>query len=65
VLQLRDYGRVDLRITDDGHVYVLEVNPNPNLAREDEIAQASGRVGIEYPKLIDGILRSALRRAGR
>lgn len=63
VLQLRDYGRVDLRVTPDGQVYVLEVNPNPNLARDDELAQAAHRAGIGYASLIDRILHSALRRA--
>ena len=29
VLGLRDYGRVDLRVTERGEVFVLEVNPNP------------------------------------
>ena len=64
-LQLRDYGRIDLRITDDHQVYVIEVNPNPNLAHDDELAQAGDRAGIPYTTLIAGILRHARRRKAR
>ncbi len=63
ILQLRDYGRVDLRLTPDNRLYVLEVNPNPNLARDDELAEAAAVAGIEYRRLIGRILRCALRRA--
>lgn len=62
ILQLHDYGRVDLRLTPDNRLYVLEVNPNPNLARDDELAEAAAVAGIDYPSLIGRILRCALRR---
>jgi len=62
ILQLHDYGRVDMRLTDDGRLYVLEVNPNPNLARDDEVGEAAVRAGLPYHVLIDRILRMALRR---
>src|SRR5206468_7797131 len=35
-LRLRDYGRIDLRVSPDGKIYVIEVNPNCYLARESE-----------------------------
>ena len=44
-------------------MYVLEVNPNPNLARDDELAEAATRSGMSYEQLIETILRSALRRS--
>ncbi|MBD3240775.1 MAG: ATP-grasp domain-containing protein [Chitinivibrionales bacterium] len=62
ILQLRDYGRVDLRLTPDNRLYVLEVNPNPNLARDDELAEAAAAANIGYQQLIEQILRCALRR---
>ncbi len=62
ILQLRDYGRVDLRIDTRGHVYVLEVNPNPNLARDDEVAESAAKAGVAYRKLIGRILGDALGR---
>src|SRR5207247_1040170 len=44
-LWLQDYGRVDLRLTHDNEVYVLEVNPNPFLASENEMADAAEKAG--------------------
>ena len=62
LLQLRDYGRIDLRLTGDGRIYILEVNPNPDLAFGDEIAEAAKKGGVEYNALISRILRLAMRR---
>jgi D-alanine-D-alanine ligase len=62
VLQIQDYGRMDLRITPEKHVVVLEANPNPDIAFGEEVAESAARIGIPYNALIEGILRSALRR---
>jgi D-alanine-D-alanine ligase len=62
VLQVRDFGRVDLRLTPDGHIVVLEVNPNPDLAYGDEVAEAAERAGIRYDALVARVLRHAMRR---
>ena len=62
ILNMRDYGRVDLRLTHDNKVVVLEANPNPDLAYGDEVAEAADRSGLSYENLIDSILRLALRR---
>ncbi|HYK83614.1 MAG TPA: hypothetical protein VEU55_10770 [Gemmatimonadales bacterium] len=61
-LGLADYGRVDVRLTHDDEVYVLEVNPNPYLARENEMADAAERAGLSYPDFIERIVTAA---AGR
>ncbi len=61
-LGLHDYGRVDLRLTHDDEVYVLEVNPNPFLARENEMADAAERAGMSYPDFIQRIVDAALAR---
>ncbi|HEY6852954.1 MAG TPA: ATP-grasp domain-containing protein [Gemmatimonadales bacterium] len=61
-LWLRDYGRVDLRLTHDDAVYVLEVNPNPFLAEENEMADAAARAGMNYPDFIQRIVDEALAR---
>ena len=65
LLHLRDYGRVDLRLTPDGRIYVLEVNPNPDIAYGDEVAEAAEKAGVPYNRLIDRILQLALRRYQR
>ena len=65
LLHLRDYGRIDVRITGDGDVVFLEANPNPDLTMGDELAEAAARSGIDYQHLIERITRTALRRYRR
>ena len=61
-LWLQDYGRIDLRLTHDDEVYVLEVNPNPFLAREHEMANAAEKAGMGYNDFIQRIVDEALAR---
>ena len=61
-LKLRDYGRVDMRLTPDGRVYVIEANPNPWLAPEAELAIAAQLAGRAYVELIGQIVELALAR---
>jgi D-alanine-D-alanine ligase len=61
VLQLSGYGRIDLRLTDKGEIYVLEANPNPQLAYGEDFAESAERVGVKYPQLIQKILTTGLR----
>jgi D-alanine-D-alanine ligase len=61
-LQLRDYGRVDVRVTKGGDVYVIEVNPNPYLARDAELAMAAENSGMAYDELIEHIVEMAWKR---
>jgi D-alanine-D-alanine ligase len=64
-LRVRDYGRVDLRYTDTGEIYVIEVNANCYLERESEFAVAAEAGGIGYVELIDRIVKLAVERAGQ
>ncbi len=64
LLQMNDYGRIDIRLTPENRVYVLEANPNPGLAPEDEVGLGARKAGISYTELIHRILRTALRRYG-
>lgn len=64
-LRLRDYGRIDLRVTEGGEVYVIEVNPNCYLEREGEFARAAERAGLAYDALIARILDLASARYAR
>ena len=61
-LKLRDYGRVDMRLTNDGRIYVIEANPNPWLAPEAELAMAAALAGRSYVQLIGQIVELALAR---
>jgi D-alanine-D-alanine ligase len=62
VLRVRDYGRVDLRLTDSGEIYVIEVNANCYLERSSEFATAAEAAGIEYPELVKRIAELAMER---
>jgi D-alanine-D-alanine ligase len=59
VLKIRGFGRVDVRITQAGEVVVIEANPNPSLACEDDFAQAAAAGGLPYDVLIQKILDTA------
>ena len=56
LLELSGYARIDLRLTDDGKVYILEANPNPNIASDDEFANSAVFDGIKYNELIEKLL---------
>jgi D-alanine-D-alanine ligase len=61
-LRVRDYGRIDLRLTDSGEIYVIEVNANCYLERSSEYAMAAAAAEIDYPTLIGRIAEAALQR---
>ncbi|MET0287032.1 MAG: D-alanine--D-alanine ligase [Polyangiales bacterium] len=77
-LQLRDYGRVDMRVRrrrpevsangdrpsliDDWEFYVIEVNPNAHLALDSELPLAAKAHGLDYRQLIERIVASAMSR---
>jgi D-alanine-D-alanine ligase len=63
-IQLRDYGRIDIRLAADGTVHVLEANPNPYLLSTAEFALAAGRSGRPYADLVGEIVELALARYG-
>ena len=62
-LELRDYGRVDMRLQADGRVQVIEVNPNPWLSSRAEFAMAARKAGRTYTRLIEEIIELATARA--
>jgi D-alanine-D-alanine ligase len=64
VLNIRGVGRIDVRLSTAGEVVVIEANPNPSLAEEDDFAQAAAQVGISYEALIQKILENAQRWSG-
>ncbi len=64
-LRLRDYARIDLRVTAKEEVYVIEANPNCYLEEKSEFASAAAKAGMEYPVLISKILDLASARYSR
>ena len=56
-LGLTGYARLDFRMREDGTPFLLEANPNPNIARDDEFAVSAKRLGIDYSRLLGRIVR--------
>ncbi len=61
-LRVRDYGRVDLRLTETGDIYVIEVNANCYLEKSGEFAVAAQAAGIGYDDLIGRLVNLAIER---
>jgi D-alanine-D-alanine ligase len=60
-LKLRDYARLDFRMTPDGRLYFIEANPNPDL--DPHALNRSGCFsGVPYGRLLQTIVESARRR---
>src|SRR5262249_27544807 len=60
-LDLNGYARIDIRLDDKGRPFVLEANPNPNLAYGEDFAESAEVGGTSYEKLLDRILTLGLR----
>lgn len=64
-LRLRDYARIDVRVTDREDIFIIEVNPNCYLERASEFARAAAESGLAYDALIARILELAMGRYAR
>jgi D-alanine-D-alanine ligase len=63
-LGIRDVGRVDFRLGEDGRIYLLEVNALPSLEHGASLFAASGREALTYDETLQSIVESAARRQG-
>ena len=61
-VKLRDYGRIDMRLSPKGEVYVIEANPNPWLASGQEFAMAAKASGLSYVEMVGEIVNLAMAR---
>jgi len=59
------YGRVDLRLSEDGQPYVLEVNPTPDLSSNAGLARMGRAFGWSYDDLVMQVVDEALMRSQR
>ena len=57
------YGRVDMRIDQDGRPWILEVNANPDIAPDAGLARMARVAGIEYGALVRQVCELGLQRA--
>ena len=56
------YGRVDLRLGEDGRHYFLEANTLPGMTSTSLVPKAAKQAGIDYVELVDRIVRLSLKR---
>jgi D-alanine-D-alanine ligase len=59
-LDLSGYARIDLRLDADGRMYVLEANPNPQLAYGEDFAESAEHAGVSYEALLQRIISTGL-----
>jgi D-alanine-D-alanine ligase len=59
--RLSGYARLDYRVTEDGAAYLLEANPNPQIAKDEDFALSAKHVGLDYPSLIDQLIRYGMK----
>lgn len=65
LFQVRDYGRVDVRVDGEGRIFVLEVNANPCLSPDAGFAAAYQQSGGSYSRLVDELVACTLQRAAQ
>ncbi len=63
-LGVRDLGRVEFRLGEDGRIFLLEVNALPSLQRDNDIFAATAREGLSYDETIAQVVRAAALRWG-
>jgi D-alanine-D-alanine ligase len=59
-LSLSGYARIDLRLRDDGEIFLIEANPNPNLSFGEDFAESAESIGIGYDQLLKKIISLGL-----
>jgi D-alanine-D-alanine ligase len=60
-LNMSGYGRMDLRLTESGSVYVIEANANPNIEYGEDFSESAETVGLSYEALLQRILNLGMR----
>ncbi|MSR36174.1 MAG: ATP-grasp domain-containing protein [Gemmatimonadetes bacterium] len=55
-LELSGYARIDFRMDADGKAYVIEANPNPQLAKKEDFALSAARANVSYSRLLERIM---------
>jgi len=60
-LELSGYARIDLRLDEAGNVWVLEANPNPQIAKGEDFAASAEKLGMGYDAVLQRIINLGLR----
>ncbi len=64
-MQCRDYARVDMRLSENNELFVLEVNPNPDLTEGAGFMRSMEAAGYTYAKALKTIIDLAYKRGKR
>ena len=62
LLSGRDYGRVDTRVDQEGRIFVLEFNPNPDISPDAGYSKAVRAAGLSYSDFVRILIENALSR---
>lgn len=60
-LSLSGYARIDMRMDAEGQLYILEANPNPQIAEDEDFSDSAKNVGYQYKDLLQELLNVGLR----
>jgi D-alanine-D-alanine ligase len=60
LLSLSGYARMDYRLSNNGEFYLLEANPNPQIAKNEDFADSAAHCGLSYAPLLQKILTLGL-----
>lgn len=64
-LRMCGYARIDFRLMENGRLYFIEANPNPDISREEEFAWSAREAKIDYEQLLEKIMSLGIRRRRR
>ena len=60
-LELSGYARIDIRLDEAGKIWVLEANPNPQIARGEDFAASAEKAGLSYEAVLQRIINLGMR----
>jgi D-alanine-D-alanine ligase len=60
LLGLSGYARLDYRLTEQRRLYLLEANPNPQIARNEDFADSAAHAGMAYEELLHKLVTLGL-----
>ncbi|HNP88294.1 MAG TPA: hypothetical protein PKK78_19305 [Kouleothrix sp.] len=63
-LGIRDYGRLDFRVSADGTPWFIEASTHPHIQRHSSFYVVARRAGMSYAQMLDMLIQAAAQRYG-